>query len=184
MMIRPLFVCGLLLFLPGAGPVAAAGGLWCTYYVDETGVTRASPSPEPTATEAPATPTPSPSPTETPSPTATLSPTPTPTPTPIPTPSILWAGYWRTRLSANEGGQLDFWALTETNDGPAIGRVEILLEGGPTGVFLEWSPIPNLFWLQGIEFLPGTPPTKFLLGLRATNAGGKRSLEWPYLHVR
>ncbi len=150
-----------------------------------------------------ATPTPTQeAPTATPTPTQegpTATPTATPTgPTPTPTtpgegapPKILLAGYWDTYISSASGGNMTLLAFITDPDGDPITRVDVCVDGSPTGLEMFDDGTHGDFGvgdsIYGITLpIPAgaAPPMNVPLEIQATDSTGAQSDLWPYLNVK
>lgn len=103
-------------------------------------------------------------------------------------PQIFLGGYWNSTLSQTNSGTLEMMAFVTDPNGDAS-SVEVLLNGMPTGLFLDESspfafgPGNGLYGLQipGVDPLPGV--SQLLLEMEARDLAGNTSGLWPYLSV-
>jgi hypothetical protein len=105
-------------------------------------------------------------------------------------PAVALAGYWDSRVSAGQGGQLRFLAWAPGLDGTAIQSVEIYYGGQPTGAYLydegrsgDFAAGDTVFGLA-LDLGPGdVPPGAYLIELMAHDYLGNSSRIWPELQV-
>jgi len=98
-------------------------------------------------------------------------------------PIVVAGGYAGSKVSSEDGGMLEMFALVSDNDGPGdIDRVEILWDGLGTGIYMQETE-PGLFcWSERIG--PGLSPGLYLLGVIARDKEGNASACFPYLSIR
>jgi len=105
-------------------------------------------------------------------------------------PAVALAGYWDTRISQSQGGQLTFLAWALGLEGVDVKDVEIFFGGLPTSVYLQDNGQSGDFGAGDTVFglsLPigpnVIPVNQYLIELKAHDHLGSTSRIWPQLEV-
>ncbi len=105
-------------------------------------------------------------------------------------PTVHLAGLADTFISQQSGGHMQILAFITHTDGPDfIGRVELLVEGYPTGIFLQDDGLNGDFGAGNgvygarIDLPEGVPANQYRIGVAVVDIEGNVSTFWPMLHA-